>query len=41
VPDTDAVTDLIIERLIAMQVEEGLPVSVIPVRRTGTRKRNK
>lgn len=32
VPDTDDVTDLIIERLIAMQVEEELPVYVIPVR---------
>lgn len=32
VPDTDEVTDLIIERLIAMQVEEELPVYVIPVR---------
>ncbi len=32
VPDTDAVTDLVIERLIAMQVEEELPVYVIPVR---------
>ncbi len=35
VPDTDAVTDLIIDRLIAMQVEEGLPVYVIPVRPIG------
>lgn len=32
VPDTDDVTDLIIDRLIAMQVEEALPVYVIPVR---------
>ena len=32
VPDTDEVTDLIIERLITMQVEEELPVYVIPVR---------
>ncbi len=32
VPDTDDVTDLIIERLIVMQVEEELPVYVIPVR---------
>lgn len=32
VPDTDEVTDLIIERLIAMQVEEELPVYIIPVR---------
>ncbi len=32
VPDTDEVTDLIIERLIAMQVDEELPVYVIPVR---------
>ncbi len=32
VPDTDEVTDLIIERLIAMQVEEELPVYVIPIR---------
>ena len=33
--DTDAVTDLIIDRLIALQVEEGLPVYVIPVRPIG------
>lgn len=33
VPDTDVVTDLIIERLIALQVEEELSVYVIPVRR--------
>lgn len=32
VPDTDEVTDLIIERLIAMQVEEEISVYVIPVR---------
>lgn len=32
VPDTDTVTDLIIDRLIALQVEEALPVYVIPVR---------
>ncbi len=32
VPDTDVVTDLIIDRLIAMQVDEELPVYVIPVR---------
>lgn len=35
VADTDAVTDLIIDRLIALQVEEGLPVYVIPVRPIG------
>jgi len=34
VPDTDEVTDLIIERLIGIQVEEELPVYVIPVRPT-------
>jgi hypothetical protein len=32
VADTDEVTDLIIDRLIAMQVDEELPVYVIPVR---------
>jgi hypothetical protein len=32
VADPDEVTDLIIERLIGMQVEEELPVYVIPVR---------
>ncbi len=32
VPDTDAVTALIIDRLISLQVEEELPVYVIPVR---------
>ncbi len=35
VADTDAVTDLIIDRLIALQVEEALPVYVIPVRPIG------
>jgi hypothetical protein len=35
VADTDAVTDLIIDRLIAMQVEEELSVYVIPVRPIG------
>lgn len=32
IPDTDDVTDLIIDRLIGMQVDEALPVYVIPVR---------
>ena len=32
VPDTDEVTDRVIDRLIAMQVEEELSVYVIPVR---------
>lgn len=32
IDDTDEVTDLIIDRLVDMQVEEGLPVYVIPVR---------
>lgn len=32
VADPDEVTDLIIERLIALQVEDELPVYVIPVR---------
>ncbi len=35
VEDTDAVTALIIDRPIAMQVEEALPVYVIPVRPIG------
>ncbi len=35
VPDTDAVTDLVIDRLIALQVEEALPVYVTPVRPVG------
>ncbi|HVC80350.1 MAG TPA: hypothetical protein VNL35_07620 [Chloroflexota bacterium] len=32
VEDTDEVVDVIIDRLLAMQVDEGLPVYVIPVR---------
>lgn len=32
IDDTDEVTDLIIDRLVDMQVEEGLPLYVIPVR---------
>ncbi len=32
IADPDEVTDLIIERLISLQVEEELPVYVIPVR---------
>lgn len=32
VADTDEVTDLIIDRLVALQVEDELPVYVIPVR---------
>lgn len=32
VEDTDEVVDVFIERLVEMQVEEGLPVYVIPVR---------
>lgn len=32
VEDTDDVVDVIVERNLAMQVEEGLPLYVIPVR---------
>lgn len=32
VEDTEEVTDLYIDRLVDMQVEDGLPVHVIPVR---------
>lgn len=32
IDDVDEVTDLIIDRLVDMQVEDGLPVYVIPVR---------
>jgi hypothetical protein len=32
VEDTDEVLDLVIERLVDMQVEEELPINVIPVR---------
>jgi hypothetical protein len=32
VEDTDEVVDVIIDRLLAMQVDEGLPIYVIPVR---------
>lgn len=30
--DTDAVVDLVIDRLVTMQVEEALPVYLVPVR---------
>ena len=33
IDDTDDVVDLVIDRLLEMQVEEGLPVYVIPLRR--------
>jgi len=32
IDDTDEVVDVIIDRLLAMQVDEGLPVYVLPVR---------
>jgi len=32
VEDTDAVVDLVIDRLVAIQVEESLPVYFVPVR---------
>lgn len=32
IEDTDAVVDLVIERLLTLQVEDGLPVHVIPLR---------
>jgi len=32
VEDTDEVVDVFIDRLVEMQVEEGLPVYVIPIR---------
>ena len=32
VPDTDEVFDVVVERLLELQVEEGLPVHVLPVR---------
>lgn len=32
VEDTDAVLDVVIERLMELHIEEGLPVHVIPVR---------
>jgi hypothetical protein len=32
VEDTDAVVDLVIERLITLQVDEAVPVHVIPLR---------
>ncbi|MGH2346405.1 MAG: hypothetical protein ACRDG4_14355 [Chloroflexota bacterium] len=32
IEDIDEVVDVIIDRLLAMQVDEGLPVYVIPVR---------
>jgi hypothetical protein len=31
VPDTDAVMDVVLARLLTLQVEEGLPIYVIPV----------
>lgn len=41
VADTDEGTDLVIERLIAMQVEEELPVYVIPVQPIALSRRHK
>lgn len=32
VDDTDDVFDVVVERLLALQVEEGIPVHVLPVR---------
>ena len=32
VPDTDEVFDVVVGRLLELQVEEGLPVHVLPVR---------
>jgi len=32
IDDTDAVVDLVIDRLLTMQVEESLPLYVIPIR---------
>jgi len=32
VPDTDEVFDVVVDRLIDLQVEKGLPVHVIPIR---------
>ena len=32
IADTDEVVDLVIDRLLELQIEEGLPVHVIPVR---------
>ncbi len=34
VEDTDVIVDLVIDRLLAIQIEESLPVYVIPVRPT-------
>jgi hypothetical protein len=34
VPDTSAVFDLVVERLLELQIDEGLPVYVTPVRPT-------
>jgi hypothetical protein len=32
VPDTSAVFDLVVERLLELQIDEGLPIYVTPVR---------
>jgi hypothetical protein len=32
IEDTDEVVDLVIERMLQLQVEEGLPIYVVPVR---------
>jgi hypothetical protein len=32
VEDTDAVVDVYIDRLVTLQIEEGLPVYVVPLR---------
>ncbi len=32
VEDTDMVVDLVIERLLAIQIEEALPVYIVPIR---------
>ncbi|HEX5497926.1 MAG TPA: hypothetical protein VFX03_01825 [Thermomicrobiales bacterium] len=32
VPDTDVVFDLVVERLLELQIEDGLPIYVTPIR---------
>jgi hypothetical protein len=38
VEDTDAVVDVYIDRLVTLQIEEGLPVYVVPLRPQSQRK---
>ena len=40
VEDSDEVFDLIVGRLLKMQVDEGLPLYVLPVERVGTESRS-